>query len=140
MTAKEYLQGLRQARMRLRGMELALDRLRRDLYSLQATDYSKDKVHGGEVTGMSDKVARMVDLYGELSIEWDEFIRCWAEAHRLIRQVPDDKQQLVLTERYINGASWDEIAARTGYSFGGLMKLHRKALQNFKIGHTRAHT
>lgn len=140
MTAKEYLQGLRQARMRLRGMELALDRLRRDLYSLQVTDYSKDKVHGGEVAGMSDKVARMVDLYGELSIEWDEFIRCWAEAYRLIRQVPDDKQQHVLTERYINGASWDEIAARTGYSFGGLMKLHRKALQNFKIGHTRAHT
>lgn len=140
MTAREYLQGLRQARMRLRGMELALDRLRRDLYGLQATDYSKDKVHGGEVVGMADKVARMVDLYGELSIEWDEFIRCWAEAYRLIRQVPDDKQQLVLTERYINGASWDEIAARMGYSFGGLMKLHRKALQNFKIGHTRAHT
>lgn len=140
MTAREYLQGLRQARMRLRGMELALDRLRRDLYGLQATDYSKDKVHGGEVVGMADKVARMVDLYGELSIEWDEFIRCWAEAYRLIRQVPDDKQQLVLTERYINGAGWDEIAARMGYSFGGLMKLHRKALQNFKIGHTRAHT
>ena len=56
MQAKEYLDGIRAIKHRLQVADKELDEARKTIYSLQAVDFSKDKVDGGEPTDLSNKI------------------------------------------------------------------------------------
>lgn len=51
-----------------------------------------------------------------------------AEAGALIDTVPDEGLRVLLRYRYLNGATWEHIAHRMGYSCKQAHRLHEKAL------------
>ncbi|MEA5004710.1 MAG: RNA polymerase subunit sigma-24 [Christensenella sp.] len=95
----------------------------------------------GEITGMphgagcSDKVgncaAEMADLKAliELSIQ-----KCWYELNRLnryIESVGDSLIRQILTYRYVNGFTWNQVAANIGggNTADGVRMLHNRFLE-----------
>lgn len=135
MTAKEYLNNVRTIDIQLKVKEHRLRRLRQDLCSLQSIDYSKDRVDGGQAIDMSDKIAKIQELEEKINAEWGELIYVRTQAEEKIEQLPDPMHRAVLTERYINGKDWENIAVDLHYSWKGVFKLHGRALKSFETVH-----
>ena len=101
MTAKEYLEYIRSLGVRIRMEEQQIAWLRQDICSIQALDYSKDRITGGRPLDVSDKIARLDELIEKAYVDWDRFIDIRAEARQLISELASTKQQEVLIRRYI---------------------------------------
>ena len=74
-----------------------------------------------------------VDLQAEIDKEIAVLVDLIAEIHTKIEQLDDLTERAVLTERYINGRSWEEIAGIIGYSGRNTRYLHGRALLNFAV-------
>ncbi len=68
-----------------------------------------------KINGITDKVGKYVaeiaDLKGLLDLNLK---KCFYELHRLnryIQEVEDSQMRMILSLRYINGLSWDQVAA-----------------------------
>ena len=77
-------------------------------------------------------IAKIVDLKRYLRQELDEFITLKAEAIRLINSLEDSRHRLVLTYRYMNGYTWEQIAVCMHYTYQWVHCLHGKALREFE--------
>ena len=61
-------------------------------------------------------VDKIVDLQAEVDKEIAVLVDLIAEIHTKIEQLENPTERAVLTERYINVKSWEEIAEIIGYS------------------------
>lgn len=132
MTAKDYLEYIRSLGIRIRMEEQQIEWLRQDICSLQALDYSKDKITGGHPLDVSDKIARLDELIEKAYDDWDRFIDIRAEARQLISELASTKQQEVLIRRYIRNERWEVIAAEMGITWQGTWQLFYRAMKNFQ--------
>ena len=74
MTAKEYLEYVRSLDTRLRIKELEITQLRNDICSIQALDYSRDKITGGSPIDISGKIVRLDELIRKANEDWDRLM------------------------------------------------------------------
>lgn len=132
MTAKEYLEYIRSLGIRIRMEEQQIAWLRQDICSIQALDYSKDRITGGHPLDVSDKIARLDELIEKAYDDWDRFIDIRAEARQLISELASTKQQEVLIRRYIRNERWEVIAAEMGITWQGTWQLFYRAMKNFQ--------
>lgn len=132
MNAKEYLEYVRSLDIRLRTEEDRIAQLRRDICSLQALDYTKDRISGGSPVDISDKIARLDELIREANEEWDELIAERERANARIRKLESVKQQEVLTRRFIYNEKWEVIAVKMNITWQSVWKLYYRALKSFQ--------
>ena len=132
MNAKEYLEYVRSLDIRLRTEEDRIAQLRRDICSLQALDYAKDKITGGSPVDVSDKIARLDELIREANEEWDELIAERERANARIQRLESIKQQEVLTRRFIYNEKWEVIAVKMNITWQSVWKLYYRALKSFQ--------
>ena len=137
MTAKAYLNRIRTLDLELKCKEHELERLRADSYSLSAIDYAKDRISGGGVNrgDLAGSIARISDLMLEINQEWNILIRKRAEARICINQLETPIYRVILTERYLLGRRWEDIAVGLNYSWKGVFKIHSKAIKEFERVH-----
>lgn len=115
--------------------------IEQDKKRLAELETSATNCTAGEITGMPhgsgcmDKlgnyVAEIADLKAliELNIQ-----KCWYELNRLnryIQGVEDSFMRQVLTYRYVNGSSWDQVAFNIGgrNTGDGVRKAHNRFLE-----------
>lgn len=132
MNAKEYLEYVRSLDIRQRMKDAQISQLKRDICSLQALDYAKDKITGGSPVDVSDKIARLDELIREANEEWDELIAERERANARIRKLESIKQQEVLTRRFIYNEKWEVIAVKMNITWQGTWQLFYRALKNFQ--------
>ncbi|WP_314620850.1 hypothetical protein [uncultured Selenomonas sp.] len=133
MTAKEYLRRIRDTESDLRSAEQDYQRARDDVMNLKAIQYDKDKVSNSHIGDLSDAIAAL-DKYAErVNAKWDELIALRTEAEKQIEQIVDGRYREVLHRRYLQGESWEYIAAGMGYAFRTVTWLHGRALGQFKV-------
>lgn len=130
---KDYLSGIRNLDMQLKTKIAELKRLRQDICSLQAIDYSKDVVTGGDTMDLADEIAKLNALSEQIKKECQELIKSKANARAVILRIPDTLQQAVLIYRYINCVDWDVIADKLHYSFSKIMKIHSASIKSFQL-------
>ena len=87
---------------------------------------------GGEQDGLAKTIAKIVDLKKGLRDEIEEYIELKEEAIKLIDSMSDGRHRLVLTYRYINGKTWEEIAVEMHYTYQWVHRLHGQALIEFE--------
>ena len=80
-------------------------------------------------------VDKIVDLQAEIDKEIAELVELITEIHAKIEQLSDTTEKAVLTERYINGRSWEEIAEIVGYTVRQTLNIYGKALKHFTLFH-----
>lgn len=92
---------------------------------------SPDKV-GSSGGGVGDKigglVAKIIDLEAEINQTIDKLVDTKREVMRAIDSVTDGNLRLLLTLRYLNFKSWEQIAVTMDYSYRNVLYLHGKAL------------
>ncbi len=127
MTAKTWLKRARDAERRLK----ALEESKRRAYdrATSATRALRLDFEGSSGNSSSDnKSDSYVVLSAEVDRQRDEVDRICAEITRVIGQVDDNILATLLTEYYVNGRSWAEVAAAINYSTRSVTRLHKKAL------------
>lgn len=115
-------------------------RMRRDMLS-QEIDAHYDRAYsctvrispykGGGTTAydrMAEDICQAADAKQQLETKIAELNASLQRILRLIEIPSDERQRTVLTMRYINGLTWEEIQAQMGYERTQTLVLHGRAL------------
>lgn len=109
-----------------------LDGLRKDAQNLQGVTYSGDKVQSNIVSDPTEIVDRIIDLQNTINAEIDRLVQLKAEARSRIARVYNPLFVALLTDKYINGFTLEEIAERLDKSYETVKGWHGQALQIFR--------
>ena len=127
MTAKEYLSQYRYINININSKIAQQQRLRE-----LATCVSPSSEGGGHSSGVSDRVgnitAKIADLDAEINAEIDKLVDVQRDILQTISKVSDDCLRIILTERYINCRTFEQIAVTVNYSYKQTCRLHGQAL------------
>ena len=132
MTPKEYLQQYAALNAEI---DCKLEE-KRQLEAL-ATNISATFGSGSGGSGVSDKVGRnvdkIIDLEKEIDAKIDKLVDLREEIEAVIDTIEDSRYRTVLTERYINGKKWADIADNMHIDVRWVFSLHGYALKKIKI-------
>lgn len=129
---KEELKEIRYLDHLIDSKQKEIDLLRQRLRCLRAVDYSKDKIQSQSVNDSEERIIRLCDLEAEIQKDIDALIDKKREARKSIDLIDDLSLRCVLTLRYIECLTWDEIAIQLNYDYRHILRLHGKALQIIK--------
>ena len=132
-TAKEELMAVRRMGTALHTLDKEIAQCRADMYALQATDYSTDRVSGGQSKDLSDKIAKLMELKEQADQQWDTLILTRTVVRKKIDRVADPLLRSILVEYYILSNTWEEVAEHFNCSWRNTMRLHRKALRCYEM-------
>ena len=129
---KTYLRKARELDTLVHTKLSEIDRLR-ELAECLSSPKLGERVTSSNGNTSMQTVDKIVDLQAEVNKEIAVLVDLIAEIHTKIEQLDDLTERAVLTERYINGRSWEEIAGIIGYSGRNTRYLHGRALLNFAV-------
>lgn len=96
--------------------------------------YSTEPRGGGSVYGRTgDILARIVDLEKDIDADIDQLIAIRDGIKAAINAVSDDRERLLLQYRYLDGHTFEWIAAKMCYHWQWIHRLHKRALTNLEI-------
>ena len=131
MTAKEYLRSIKYLDSAINAKQSELDRLKRDMCSIKGVAYDGDKVQGGIADSMKI-VDKIIELNNVINAEINRLVDLKAEAHQKIEKVCNEKFISLLTDIYINGYTFEQIAERMNITDKTVCRWHGQALQLFR--------
>ena len=91
-----------------------------------------DKVSNSRIGDLSDAIAALESYAERIAAQWDKLIVLREDAKVRIGQLEDWRYREVLTRRYLQGQSWEQVAVDMGYDYYHVHKLHRRALRIFQ--------
>lgn len=98
--------------------------------SLHDTEKVKTSLNPNKLSGL---VAKMVDLENEINAEIDKLYSLKNDIMHSINLIDNKDYQVLLNLRYLNFLTWEEIAAKMGYSVRWIYKIHKKAIIKLKL-------
>lgn len=129
---KEYLRSYLVSVDKQKQIEREIEELRES--SMSAGTRPPDGLpHGNNSSDLSGYAAQVDSLLRELDIQKEKCIGLRREITAAIESMTDMKESLLLRLKYINGDTFDQIAADIGYSYRQTLRLHGAALANFRI-------
>lgn len=132
MRAREYLDAIRAVKHRLAVADKELEEAKQTMCALKAVDFSKDKVDGGEMADLSDKVAQHEKIIAKIETRKQHLVEMREEARERINALPDFDLQSFLIDYAINVLPLWQIKSDTHYSHSGFYKRLRKAAYRFE--------
>lgn len=135
MTDKEYMLQILRIDDRIASIKRDIEsQIERKADTLSATDYSKDKVSGGLCGDLSGIVAGIEQCVEQQRKEIERLKSIKAEVRWVISQVRPNELAVLLTERYVQGRSWKDLANILYYSEARVRgELHDRALAEVGI-------
>ena len=126
MTAREYLQTVRDRRERIKVLLEEIEQLRTDAESVSINLDGMPRNNGqSSFEKLAIQLAEAeTQLTDEMSGLWSETMK----AHRLIGQVSNSQRQQILTKRYLKNQRWEEIAYEMHFSWQHCFRVHGLAL------------
>lgn len=130
--AKEYLIELQHLDKFIQSNVRELERLRLLSTSIGGGEL-KEKVQGGKTDNRIERqVVEIVDLENTIKKEIRDYTRLRTKVKKAINSQKDETERLLLTLRYIENLTWEEISEKMNCSTRHIYRLHKIALQNFK--------
>ena len=133
MNAKEYLSQVMYIDQRIDTILEQVMSLREAATKATATLSDMPRPDSPNVRSMEDTIVKIVDLENEINRDIDRLVDLKAEARRLIGQVKEPDQQLVLELRYLCYKPWSEIMVELGCSEPTVYRLHGEALKKIVL-------
>ena len=134
MTAKEYLQQIYHLDRKIKRLEAKREAIRADLYSVKSTtDYNADRVQTSvEGDTMLRLIAKVDSIERDIVTELERAVVLKDKISKQIEQLDDETAKDILSQRYIEFLSFDEIAINLHYSRRHIDRLHGRALYLFR--------
>lgn len=76
--------------------------------------------------------SKIVDMEMELKTKVQMLSRLKEDIQRRVNSLPNAKQRKILTERYIDGKSWGQIAESNGIGERWMFRLHKSGLEKLE--------
>lgn len=128
---KEYLNGYLEAKKKERMVLDQIQKLR--INEMCPSVQYDDMPHGTNISDLSNYAVKMDKLMEELGRERLDAIKKYTEIYHKIKLVEDEREQEILTYRYLLGESWDVICGIMDLSWRRIHQIHAKSLKNFMI-------
>lgn len=129
---KTYLRKARELDTLVHTKLSEIDRLR-ELAECLSSPKLGERVTSSNGNTSMQTVDKIVDLQAEIDKEIAVLVGLIAEIHSAIKELKSGKEQTVLTEYYINGCEWEEIAEMMGYEKRQIYRIHGNALAHLKM-------
>lgn len=131
MTAKEYLNQARTLDMLINAKQSELYKLRLMATSVSSPPITEKVQSCGDNTAMRI-IDKIVDLQRKINMEIDELVTVKSEIREKISNVYNQKFITLLTDKYINGFTLEQIAERMDKDYKTVCRWHGEALQIFR--------
>ena len=128
MKAKEFLRKIIHINMMIDCKTNQVAELRGRLTSISSA-LGKDKVQTSlDPDKFTDTISKIMDLEMNINSDIDLLIDCKIKARRMIEQLDEDIEKVILYKRYFEGKGFEQIADECAYSLRWIHTLHGKAL------------
>lgn len=128
---KEYLNSYRDAQQEVKRIEYKIKELR--MMKMFPSVVIDDMPHGSGKSDLSDYAEKLDELINTYTKERYKRIMLFKEITDQIEQLGNDRERQVLFERYIKGEKWERICVNIGLNWTHTHRIHKKALENFKM-------
>ena len=98
MTAKEYLRIIRSIKHRIKKLDEEIAQEQEEYNCLQGIDYAKDKMDGGELADLSEKIPQKEKVIGKLNAQRRRLHELREEARERINAIQDYDVQTFLID------------------------------------------
>lgn len=133
MTAKEYLQQVRFIDKRIDSKLALVNRLRDTATSVTTTLSDMPRSDSPNLQRMEDTICKIIDLENDINQEIDRLVDLKREVDMAISELQNPDEQLVLTYRYLDYRTWEQIASALNFSVRHVTRLHGYALKSFRV-------
>lgn len=134
MTAKEYLKNISVLNKKIKASLKYIEDLKTMANNIGSSNIENERVQGSG--GNYDKVGNLVckiDEYEKLANKFiDNYLDTKNEAMAMIDELDNSLYIEILTMRYFEDATFEEIAVASGKSYRHVTRLHGYALQEFQ--------
>lgn len=128
MNGKEYMQRIKNLRLKIFIIEQKIVSNITEAEGVSAIRYDKDKVQvSPDGDRMTDIVAKIIELNEELYDQIDKLQKRLDEAQIFLEQLREEHTK-VLVYYYFNNLSWEHIADKMGYNEKYIYELRDRAL------------
>ena len=128
MTAKEYLNQVKNLESKMKILKEEIDTLREMVVSTGAIQQGERVLS----SGTQDKMAETICKINEKECEWNdlmhEFSLARANVIINIQKLNNPEYEQILYKRYCQSKKWEEIALEMNYTYQWVCKLHGRAL------------
>lgn len=126
---KTILEKYREIRDSVKSDELLLEEVRADAESVNALDYSRERVSGGDmVNSVEDAVCRICDIEERIVKGIKEKYELLELIRSLILKVDDSTCRIFLTKKYLMIKTWEVIADEMNYSVRNIANIQKRAI------------
>lgn len=102
----------------------------RDMQTRITSQLGSDVVQGTRSKSkLEDITVNLVTLEEELEAEKAKLPFYRLQAQIIINSIQDDKQRKILEDKYVNGKSWNQIAAENNMTKRNVYMIKRKAIK-----------
>ena len=142
MTAKQYLRKMFYFRRAIDKKREQLEEFRLLAESTGAIRYDKERVLSStpQAAGYEDKVARIVDMEHRLLEDIAELTEMYETGYKIIQELEDPIDRLIIEMRYIHHMRFEEIADELNYSVETVYYRHRHALKRLNFAYLQFFT
>lgn len=127
MNSRQWISRARGLNHEIAMLEEALNNLR-DEATKMTQNYESDGAQSSKDPHKLDKLGEFADTIREKK---EALHAVQNEITEAIYRLNDTRHRTVLFEYYVNGISWEAVAAKMNYSWRMTMYLRKKALQEF---------
>lgn len=132
MTAKEYLQEISKYKRMIEAKIKQRKKLRESLTYIEGISYEKDRVQSSSHDKLSESVIRVVDMDREIENAIEQYNEELMRRVDQINSLAKAEFIEILTERYVDELSFEQIAVNINYSYHYTCQLHGEALREFQ--------
>lgn len=133
MRAKDLLIKRKNLEIALRLEEDRIRQITKDIQSLSAVDYGKDKIQTSNYVDISDLICQLEDYRDKRNKIWDELIATKIQIDAIMDKIEDPVLRAVLYYRYVSCFNWNTIAILVNNSISNVrIRLHTQALREFE--------
>lgn len=132
MTAKEYLNKIREIDNEINDKQAELDDLREMSTTLKSFQMGERVQSSPEPDKIGHTIAKIMDKQNEINDMIDRYIDQKDEARKYIDQMEDLNERKVLRRRYLKGMKWEDICVDMSFSWRQIHYIHSKALNSFE--------
>ena len=132
MNAKQYLRQVRRLD-NIVNAKLEQVEVLRAMTTRITANLTTDKVQESNIPDkITILICKIVDLEKEIINDINKLIDLKTEVMRKIDSIQNDDYRLLLTLRYLNFKTWEQIAVEMEFTFQWVHELHKRALIEFE--------
>lgn len=128
---KEYLLGFQKISRQLARLENELAEIRLNKYCPSCISDGMPRASG--CSDLSSYIAKVDELEKKILKKRYKRLQKQQKIRTRIERMEDENEKDVLTYRYLRGMKWEDIAVKMNIGYRHILRIHGKALENFKM-------